>query len=293
MKWFWCFFFCFAPIVALVLCWLAPAYGWWFPSAAASPLGQRIDDLFYVILLITSVTFVGTQIALGYVLYAGAQRTEPGNTQRAWYSHGNHSLEVIWSIIPAIILLFIALYQLEVWAAYRVKDAFPRKGMVDVLNRLHQKRVDTDSLALAEVTARQFEWRVRYPGFDKDGNLLPLTVEPQPTDLYDVNDLHLPANAPVMINLVTQDVQHSFFLPDLRVKQDAVPGLSIPIWFEANRQDTFSWLCAELCGWGHYKMNARFVAESEENFLKYLRELQARQNDDGVPDAPAAAAAAK
>lgn len=287
MKWFWCALFSIAPVVALVLCLLAPQYDWWFPSLAASPLGRRIDDLFYMILWIVSITFVGTNIALGYVLFTGASRTEKGNATRAWYSHGSHSLEVIWSIIPAFILLFIALYQLDVWAAYRVKDAFPRQGMVDVLNRLGQQRTEHGSLALAEVTARQFEWRVRYPGFDENGKLLALMPTPQPTDLYDVNDLHLPANAPVMINLVTQDVQHSFFLPDLRVKQDAVPGLVIPIWFQADRQDTFSWLCAELCGWGHYKMKARFVAESEADFLTYLRELQARQNDDGVPDQPA------
>ncbi len=287
MKWFWCWFFIFWPIVAFLLCWFAPNFGWWFPGPAASPLGHRIDDLFHMILWITTITFIGTQIALGYVLFTGAKRTEPG-APRAWFSHGSHELEVIWSIVPAFILLFIALYQLDVWAEYRVKDAFPRARMEGVLQRLHQVRKSRDGLALAEVTARQFEWRIRYPGFDAHGQLLPLMPDPQPTDLYAVNDLHLPANAPVMINLKTQDVQHAFFLPELRVKQDAVPGLSIPIWFEAERQDTFALLCAELCGWGHYKMKARFVADSEEGFLNYLRALQHEQNYDGVPEKPAA-----
>ena len=284
MKWFWCLFFVLWPIVAVLWCWIAPSYGWWFPGEAASPLGRRIDDLFYMILIITSITFVGTQIALGYVLFSGAARTEEGNEERAWFSHGSHQLEVIWSIVPAFILLFIALYQLDVWAEYRVKDAFPRERMEAILKRLDQQRSARDSLALAEVTARQFEWRIRYPGFDKNGKLLPLMTDPQPTDLYAVNDLHLPASAPVMINLKTQDVQHSFFLPDLRVKQDAVPGLIIPIWFEAERQDVYPLLCAELCGWGHYKMRAQFVAESDEGFLEYLRALQEEQNFDGVPE---------
>ena len=282
VKWFWCCFFAFWPIVAVVACAIAPSMGWWFPGEAASPLGRRIDDLFYMILVITTITFVGTQAGLAYVLFTGARRTEPGNTEKTWFSHGSHELEVIWSTVPALVLLFIALYQLNVWAEYRVKDAFPRRDMESLLSRIHQNRTPRDSIALAEVTARQFEWRIRYPGFDKDGHLLPLMPEPQPTDLYAVNDLHLPANAPVMINLKTQDVQHSFFLPDLRVKQDAVPGLSIPVWFEAEQEQSYPLLCAELCGWGHYKMKARFVAESETGFMNYLRNLHSQQNYDGV-----------
>ena len=282
VKWFWCVFFAFWPILAIVVCAIAPSMNWWFPGEAMSPLGRRIDDLFYMILVITSITFVGTQLGLAYVLFTGARRTEPGNTTKAWFSHGSHELEVIWSTVPALVLLFIALYQLNVWAEYRIKDAFPEKEMVALLHRLDQKRTENSSVALAEVTARQFEWRIRYPGFDADGKLLPLMPDPQPTDLYDVNELHLPAGAPVMINLRTDDVQHSFFLPDLRVKQDAVPGLIIPVWFEAIQERSYQFLCAELCGWGHYKMGARFVADSEAGFLDYLRKLHQKQNDDGV-----------
>ncbi|SFH79488.1 cytochrome c oxidase subunit II [Planctomicrobium piriforme] len=287
MKWFWCIFFMIWPVLAIAVCLLAPSQGWWFPGESASPLGRRIDSLFYIILWITTVVFIGTQVALGYVLFKGAKRTEPGSQEKAWYSHGRHELEVIWSVVPAIVLLFIALYQMDVWAEFRVKDAFPRKRMEDVLTRLKQVRTSRDTLALAEVSGRQFEWRIRYPGFDANGNLLPLMPDPQPTDLYSVNDLHLPAGAPVMINLKSQDVQHSFFLPELRIKQDAVPGLVIPVWFEADTPRTFQLLCAELCGWGHYKMAANFVADTEENFLKYLKDLQQKQNYDGIPTQPA------
>jgi cytochrome c oxidase subunit 2 len=175
----------------------------------------------------------------------------------------------MWTIVPAGILLFIALYQMDVWAEYRIKDNFPEQ----VRNR-----------PLAEVTARQFEWRIRYPGFDAQGNLLELQPNPQPTDLYAVNDLHVPSGQPVMIELKSGDVQHSFFLPELRVKQDAVPGLVIPVWFEARKSDEYALLCAELCGWGHYKMKARLVAEPEEKWLEWLRALAREQNDDGVPD---------
>jgi cytochrome c oxidase subunit 2 len=222
-----------------------------------------------MILVITTITFVGTQLALGYVLWTGSRRSDESSTEKVWFSHGSHNLEVIWSIVPAAILLFIALYQMDVWAEYRVKSEFPEQ----VRNR-----------PMAEVTARQFEWRIRYPGFDQNGNLLPLMADPQPTDLYAVNELRLPSSRPVMINLKTQDIQHAFFLPELRVKQDAVPGLIIPVWFEAEKSGSYTLLCAELCGWGHYKMDARLIAEPEEEFLKSMRKLQQEQDFDGVKE---------
>ncbi len=272
------------PVVAVGICLIAPSQGWWFYTESVSALGRRIDHLFYVILWITTVVFILTQVGLGYALFQGARRADPNSQQKVWYSHGRHELEVAWSVIPAIVLLFIALYQLNVWAEYRVTDAFPRKAMEGVLTRLNQVRGGRDSLALAEVSARQFEWRIRYPGFDENGNLLPLMPEPQPTDLYAVNELRLPAGNPVMINLRSQDVQHSFFLPDLRVKQDAVPGLVIPVWFSTDSPGQHQLLCAELCGWGHYKMNAWLKTETEEGFLEYLRNLHRAQNFDGVKE---------
>ncbi len=270
-----------APVLAVWSCAIAPENGWWFPGSngpskgiAASPLGRRIDDLFYMILIITTVTFIGTQIALGYVLWTGIRKPKAdGTVAKAWFSHGSHELEVIWSIVPAAVLLFIALYQMDVWANFRVKSSFPEQ---------------VQNNPMAEVTARQFEWRIRYPGLDENNKLLPLLPDPQPTDLYSVNDLHLPSGMPVMIHLKTQDVQHSFFLPELRIKQDAVPGLVIPVWFEADKSGEYTLLCAELCGWGHYKMKARYVASPEHEFIAYIKELTKQQNYDGVKETPAA-----
>ena len=273
MRYFWALFFIFWPILAIVVSAISPAMNWWFPGTtdasglqgrSATPLGVDIDNLFYLILVITGVVFVLTQIALGYALWTGARQREAG--ERAWFSHGSHSLEVIWTIVPVGILLFIALYQMDVWAQYRIQSNFPERAV---------------RAPVAEVIARQFEWRIRYPAPGKI-----LQQEPQPDDLYTVNDLHVPSNQPVMIQLRSGDVQHSFFVPELRVKQDAIPGLVIPIWFEVTQADTYELLCAELCGWGHYKMKARLVAQPEAEFEKYLKNLQREQNDDGVEDDP-------
>ncbi|MFM7040526.1 MAG: cytochrome c oxidase subunit II [Planctomycetaceae bacterium] len=261
MKKFWAIFFWFWPLVALWLCAVAPANNWWFPSPPLSTLGHQIDGLFYLILIIVAVTFIGTQFALGYALWKGATK---GSGDKAWFSHGSHRLEIIWTIVPAFILVFISLTQLDVLAEIRVISHFPKEAR---------------KAPAAEVMARQFEWRIRYarPGTE-------LMNEPRPGDLYYVNEVHVPAVQPTMINLRTQDVQHAFFVPRLRVKQDAVPGLIIPVWFEIEQAGEYELLCAELCGWGHYKMKARIIAETPEQVQAYLSRLEQEQNEDGVAD---------
>lgn len=273
---FWFYFFMSAAIAMVVTFAVAPANNWWFPGGALSPLGKRIDDLFYLILVITGVTFVGTMIALGYILWTGSSTTRQEQT-KAWFSHGNHNLEVIWSIVPAGILLFISLYQMDVWAAFRVKSTFDAEAVLQ---------------PLAEVTARQFEWRLRLPApnhkFKSQREVQEWLKHPAPDDVYSVNDLHFPTGKRVLIHLKSEDVLHSFFIPKLRVKQDAVPGLVIPVWFEADKSGAYDLVCAELCGWGHYKMKGQVVAQPDAEYKAYLKQLQVNQSDDGVPDAPVA-----
>ena len=242
---------------------------WWFPAphgvhfgVAHSTLGRKIDDLFYLILVIVSVTFVGTNIALGYALWKGVTKKQD---EKVWFSHGSHSLEVIWTIVPSVVLLFIALIQLDVWASYRVKGFVKDKDG-------KSKQI----VAIAEVTARQFEWRIRYPARGK-----PLKPTPQPDDIYSVNELHVPTGDLVSITLRSDDVQHAFFVPELRVKQDAVPGKLIPVWFDATETREYEMLCAELCGWGHYKMKAKLVAQSAEDFEAWKDKTSVEQFDDG------------
>lgn len=263
MKKFWALFFYFWPLVALYVCWIAPSEGWWFPGEPKSPMGVRIEGLFYLILAIVTVVFIGTQFALGYVLWKAATREEG---RKAWFSHGSHSLELIWTIVPAFVLVFIALYQMDVWAEYRVQSFYPEETR--------------QAGSIAELTARQFEWRVRYPAPGKQ-----LAEQPEPGDLYWVNELHVPTGRPVKLNLRTEDVQHAFFAPQLRLKQDAVPGLIIPVWFEIPEAGEYDIVCAELCGWGHYKMRARIVAESDAALTAWLTQLQAEQNEDGFSGA--------
>lgn len=248
------------PVLAMVTFAVAPSQNWWFPSAPMSKIGERIDWLFYVILVIVAVVFVGTQIALGYVLWKGATRKDEDEVP---CTHGNHKLEIIWTIIPGIVLVFISVIQMDVWADFRISERYDKEAV--------------DEGPWMEVNARQFEWRIRYPAPGEK-----LMTREMPNDLYSVNEMHLPSGRPVIFNLRTMDVQHSFFAPELRIKQDAVPGRIIPVLVEIPEPGRYSVVCTELCGWGHYKMGATLVAEPEEQAKKYLRQLQLEQNFDGV-----------
>ena len=262
MKWVWVSLFVTWPVAAVGLLTASPALGWWFPESAAGslesvhPLGRDIDHLFYVILAICGTVFVLTQAALAWALLGSAGRT------KARYFHGNHLLEVVWTLVPAAALFFIAFYQMEVWAKFRVESYYP-----------------ADVTPVAEVTGRMYEWRIRYPAPGKE-----LRAEPQPDDVYAVNELLIPAGRPALIQLRSEDVQHSFSLPQFRIKQDALPGQRIPVWFQADAPGEYSLLCQELCGWGHYKMGGVVTARPPGEHAAAMRALAAAQADDGVDE---------
>ncbi|CAN5913236.1 hypothetical protein BH23PLA1_BH23PLA1_13550 [soil metagenome] len=225
-------------------------------GSSTSGAGREVDHLFVLILIITGVVFIGTMVVLVLASWKFVARPD----RKADYYHGSQRLEVIWTIIPAAILVFIALYQMGTWA--------------DIKFRSNQPKVRP----LAEVTARQFQWVIRYPG--PDGRLN--TAD----DLFTANDLHFVKGTPTVIYLKSEDVLHSFFLPQLRIKQDAVPGLTIPVWFDADKAGRYELLCAELCGWGHYKMRANVtVHETQSEFEEWMENALREQNLDQLATA--------
>ena len=240
MQRLWSLLFLFVPIFCVILCVMAPSQGWWLPENVSS-FGADVDHLFIVILGITTVAFLLTQGSLVYALF----RFGGGGT-RAAFVHTNHLLELVWTVVPAGILIFITFYQFNTWTKIKMQRNFPK--------------AEPD----AEVLAGQFEWRIRYPGPDgKIGTL---------DDILSLNDLHVPVNEDFVIRLRSRDVLHSFFLPNLRVKQDAVPGMSIPVWFRATKDGPYELTCAELCGWGHYKMRGRLTVQSAADYQHWLDE---------------------
>lgn len=265
----WSLFFLLVPILGVATFVFAiadiwPLAGHWLP-ANVNDHGGIIDQLFMFILYLTGAIFVGTGLVLPWFMlkYDAARNREPVK-----YMHGSHTLEVIWSIIPAATLLFIAIYQMNAWADAKMRRPLESAGP----DRIEGTADDVLKAPLVEVTGRQFEWRCRYAG--KDGIL------GTRDDVHTVNDLHLPVDEEVVIQIKSQDVLHSFFLPHVRVKQDVVPGMKQYVWFRANTTGTFDIVCAELCGWGHYKMRGRMTVESRANFDKWLDTTFAAQEQD-------------
>lgn len=248
MAKFWSALFLAVPILGVAVFWWAPSAGYWMPTDVSTH-GHQIDHLWKFILALTGLVFVATEIVLFWFLWRYSDKT---NTEPVKFSHGSHNLEVVWTILPAATLLFIAIYQMNAWAEVKIDN--PGEEGTPVF---------------CKVTARQFEWRLTYPGDDG--------VLGTPDDIHHVNDMHIPVNKEILIHLESMDVLHDFFLPNLRVKQDAVPGMMIPVWFKATEIDTYDLVCAELCGWGHYKMKGRLTVMPRTEYDAWLQQKHTEQ----------------
>jgi cytochrome c oxidase subunit II len=211
----------------------------WLPEDV-STFGPDIDSMFHLIYYITSVTFILVTVLMLWFLIRYRHR----EGRRATYSHGNTTLEIIWTIVPAAILVVLSFMSVSTWA--RVKRHAP------------------DSDFELNVTAKQFNWEVAYPG--PDGKL------GTDDDVKFDNDLHVPVNKVVRVYLASRDVIHSFFLPNLRLKQDAVPGRTILVWFEATKPGKYELPCAELCGFGHSGMKGWLYVHTPEEYAKWAQE---------------------
>jgi len=216
----------------------------WFPHDISS-FGPSIDSIFLLIFWLTVFTWAAVTVV--QVIFMYRYRARPG--RKAAHIEGNTRLEIAWTSITAIIMVSLALLSRSTWA--EIKERGP-PGQV-----------------FYAVTAKQFNWEITYPGPDgKLGDSDDVTVE---------NEFHVPLGKVVRIDLASKDVIHSFFVPSLRLKQDAVPGRTIHVWFQALETGTFEIPCAELCGFGHSGMKGSLVVESEEDYQNWLKKTYAER----------------
>jgi cytochrome c oxidase subunit 2 len=211
----------------------------WLPENV-STYGNDIDRLFYLIYYITGATFL--LVAVTMVAFLILYRKREG--RRARYTHGNTTLEIIWTIVPAVILVVLSFMSQATWGNI--------KG--------HMPPADVH----VQVTAKQFNWEVTYPGPDRK-----LGTE---DDLEMENEVHVPVNKVILVHLKSKDVIHSFFLPNFRLKQDAVPGREIQAWFQATKPGRYELPCAELCGFGHSGMRGWVYVHPADEYDKWVKE---------------------
>lgn len=212
----------------------------WLPEQASTYAGQ-LDMGFWVVTVIVGIAFVLVEAAL--VWFVIRYRARPG--RRAEFIHGSTKAEVIWTAIPALTVVGIGVWSAGLWREIKGRDQLPA-------NALH-----------VAVVAKQFEWNVTYPGLDGE-----LRTD---DDFTRRNALEIPVNRPVVVELTSEDVIHSFFIPVFRIKQDAVPGMRIPVWFEATKTGEFELACAELCGNSHYTMQGRVRVHTAEDYDAWVR----------------------
>ena len=259
MKRFWSILFFCVPVLAVITFLMAmfsvgPLANAWLPKSF-SDTGDSIDQLFNGIHLLSAFILLGTGLTIGWAIWKFDHRNS--DRKKALYFHHNTKLEIIWTLIPALILIFLAYWQTKSWSDNK---------MVRPTMQVAGEAVKVPPIVM--VKAKRFGWEFYYAG--KDG-----IVETQ-DDIYVENLLVLPAGEDIVLQMESRDVIHSFFVPELRLKQDIVPGMTQFAWFNSKDEGEIEILCTELCGWGHYKMKADLHLVDRPTFDAWLAEQQSK-----------------
>ena len=240
----------------------------------ASEHGVVTDQLFWVTMAVTGVVFLITHILLFWFSY----KFKYQENKRAYFFPHNDRLEVIWTIVPALVLTVLVITGWQAWS--------------DITSKA------PDDAEEVEVMGYQFAWRVRYPGMDNNlGNYDFRLIDAENEfgmdfsdrasfDDFTPRDMVLPKGKPVLLRIRARDVLHSVFAPHFRLKMDAVPGMPTQFWFvptktteemrveTGNPDFTYEIACTEICGRGHFSMRLQVVVLEPEEYEKWKAEQQ-------------------
>jgi len=254
-------------VMTILSVWMFLDGRWWFPKSI-SEHGPAYDQQFILTIVVVGVAFTAAQLALGYAVW---RYRDTGDGSRAVYSHGNNRMEILWTAITAVIFITVAVLGQRVWANLHFQPAPPGSAQI-------------------RVVAQQFQWNFHYPGADgKFGRTDPAKIsdeslnfigldsaDPAAADDAVVATLITQVNRPVELNLTARDVTHSLWVPPLRFKQDAVPGLDIKVHFKPLQVGQYEIACAELCGQQHYKMKSFMLVLPEDEYRQLTALPQAQ-----------------
>ena len=219
----------------------------WIPIQAAEQ-AERVDSLMWFVVWASVAIF--TLVAVVLVYSAWRFRAAPGDESDGPPVHGNTKLEIVWTLVPTVLLAVMA-----VWAYLVLSDN----------EALAQDRLVVD------VTAQQFAWDFAYPGGQVGSG-----------------DLRVPVGRQVELRMRSRDVIHNFYVVEFRVKQDVVPGITTRVVFDPNRTGTYQVICAELCGVGHAVMRTRVVVMEPDDYEAWLADAETQVANQAAP-APAPA----
>ena len=252
------------------------------PSVSASTQGPQIDNIISIVHWLMLILFVGWG---AYFIYTLIKFRASNNPKADYNGVKNHYSSYIEGLVAVVEVILLFGFAFPIWAS-RVNDVPVGTEVVQI-----------------RVVGQQFAWNFHYPGpdgvFGKTSvNLVDEAENPigldrndsfAKDDIFTVNQLHIPVNTPINVSLSTKDVIHNFKLPELRVSQDAIPGMEIPVWFEATMTSKdflkttigtkregkgFEIACAQLCGLGHYRMMGYMTVHNDEGYSAWLVEQQ-------------------
>ena len=252
------------------------------PSVSASTQGPQIDNIISIVHWLMLILFVGWG---AYFIYTLIKFRASNNPKADYNGVKNHYSSYIEGLVAVVEVVLLFGFAFPIWAS-RVNDVPVGTEVVQI-----------------RVVGQQFAWNFHYPGpdgvFGKTSvNLVDEAENPigldrndsfAKDDIFTVNQLHIPVNTPINVSLSTKDVIHNFKLPELRVSQDAIPGMEIPVWFEATMTSEdflkttigtkregkgFEIACAQLCGLGHYRMVGYMTVHNDEGYSAWLTKQQ-------------------
>ena len=229
---------------------------------AASTHAAELDQMTVLVHWLMLIMFVGWGVFFVFVLFRFRSSAHPKASYTGAKGKISKGTEVAVAMVEVLLLVF---YAIPAWAK-RVK-AFPAENEAVVVR----------------VVGEQFAWNVQYPGPDgkfgrtdiklvgADNPLgLDRTDPAAKDDITTINQLNLPVDRPVLVHLSSKDVIHSFGLFEMRVKQDAIPGMTIPVWFIPNRVGEYEITCSQLCGLGHFRMRGFLNIQSDADYRKWF-----------------------
>jgi cytochrome c oxidase subunit 2 len=237
------------------------------PPAAITSVGLLVDHQYFLTLCVTGTVFILSQLGLAYAIWRFRDRG-----QAAHFTRGNNTMKMIWTTATIVLFLGLGLMGRKAWAEVRFTPAEANAVQV-------------------EVTTNQFVFNFRYPGPDGQfGKLDPTQVsastgnplgldpkDPAGKDDIVMPTLTVPVDHQIELLIRSQDVIHNFYVRELRLQQDAVPGMVIPIHFTANQIGHYEIMCTQLCGLGHYRMRSFLDVVSEADYQNFLKQQGASQ----------------
>lgn len=237
------------PVLALLAVSAAGQADRWTPTDSASDYGYKYDDLFRLITILVSVSFVIVLLMLTVSVLR--DRAKPGKP--ASFDHGRSLHDKRFTAIVSVTVFLVLDAWVLVIAMSDLRESYYNIPPED----------DPDTFQV-EVLGQQWSWNFRTAGADGEMGT--------PDDIVTINELTVPKDRAISLNMTSKDVIHSFFLPDMRLKRDLNPGSVNLAWFRPIKAGDFDILCAELCGYAHYQMQGKLHVFEQDVFEMWEQE---------------------